>query len=347
MLYSFSGGTDGAEPYAGVVMDAAGNLYGSTDFGGNLNCNEWEGFGCGTVFKLNKADDETVLYSFGGAPDGAKPYAGVVMGAAGNLYSTTFNGGNVTCANTSGCGTVFMLDITGKEKVLYNFSGAPDGANPEAGVVMDAAGNLYGTTFFGGASGDGTVFKLDTAGKETVLYSFSGTPDGANPVGGLVMDVAGNLYGTTEGGGASNNGTVFMLGTADKETVLYSFSGTPDGANPVGGLVMDVAGNLYSTTFNGGNVTCTNASGCGTVFKLDTTGNETLLYMFSGGADGAYPTGGLVMDAAGNLYGTTFEGGDLSCMFANMGLGCGTVFKLTLPSSISGADTTRASTPRR
>ena len=296
MLYSFSGGTDGAEPYAGVVMDAAGNLYGSTDFGGNLNCNEWEGFGCGTVFKLNKADDETVLYSFGGAPDGAKPYAGVVMGAAGNLYSTTFNGGNVTCANTSGCGTVFMLDITGKEKVLYNFSGAPDGANPEAGVVMDAAGNLYGTTFFGGASGDGTVFKLDTAGKETVLYSFSGTPDGANPVGGLVMDVAGNLY---------------------------------------------------STTFNGGNVTCTNASGCGTVFKLDTTGNETLLYMFSGGADGAYPTGGLVMDAAGNLYGTTFEGGDLSCMFANMGLGCGTVFKLTLPSSISGADTTRASTPRR
>jgi len=296
VLYSFSGGTDGAEPYAGVVMDAAGNLYGSTDFGGNLNCNEWEGFGCGTVFKLNKADDETVLYSFGGAPDGAKPYAGVVMGAAGNLYSTTFNGGNVTCANTSGCGTVFMLDITGKEKVLYNFSGAPDGANPEAGVVMDAAGNLYGTTFFGGASGDGTVFKLDTAGKETVLYSFSGTPDGANPVGGLVMDVAGNLY---------------------------------------------------STTFNGGNVTCTNASGCGTVFKLDTTGNETLLYMFSGGADGAYPTGGLVMDAAGNLYGTTFEGGDLSCMFANMGLGCGTVFKLTLPSSISGADTTRASTPRR
>jgi len=296
VLYSFSGGTDGAEPYAGVVMDAAGNLYGSTDFGGNLNCNEWEGFGCGTVFKLNKADDETVLYSFGGAPDGAKPYAGVVMGAAGNLYSTTFNGGNVTCANTSGCGTVFMLDITGKEKVLYNFSGAPDGANPEAGVVMDAAGNLYGTTFFGGASGDGTVFKLDTAGKETVLYSFSGTPDGANPVGGLVMDVAGNLY---------------------------------------------------STTFNGGNVTCTNASGCGTVFKLDTTGNETLLYMFSGGADGAYPPGGLVMDAAGNLYGTTFVGGDLSCMFANMGLGCGTVFKLTLPSSISGADTTRASTPRR
>jgi len=269
-----------------------------------------------------------VLHSFAGHPgDGANPEAGLVRDAQGNLYGTTLTGGSggpELCSGVGGCGTVFKLDTTSKETVLYSFTGVPDGEEPDAGLVRDAQGNLYGTTYNGGASNLGTVFELDTTGKETVLHSFTGTGgDGSEPYGGLVLDAQGNLYGTTSFGGASGDGTVFELDTAGKETVLYSFTGTGgDGAYP-SGLVRDAQGNLYGTTYGGG------ASGFGTVFKLDTAGKETVLYSFTGtGGDGAYPSGlvRLVRDAQGNLYGTTYEGGDLAC---DAPYGCGTVFKLT------------------
>src|SRR5271157_3231541 len=244
---------------------------------------------------------ESVLHSFPGSPDGANPYAGLVRDAQGNLYGTTVNGG------AQAKGTVFKVDATGNETVLYSFTGAGgDGANPEAGLVPDAQGNLYGTTYAGGASNAGTVFKVDTTGNETVLYSFTGAGgDGAGPTGLLVRDAQGNLYGTTVFGGASGKGTVFKADATGNETVLYSFTGAGgDGANPEAGLVPDAQGNLYGTTDAGG------ASNAGTVFKVDTTGNETVLYSFTGaGGDGAGPTGLLVRDAQGNLYGTTVFGG--------------------------------------
>jgi uncharacterized repeat protein (TIGR03803 family) len=205
--------------------------------------------------------------------------------------------------------------------LLHSFSGGTDGATPRAGLVRDAAGNLYGTTFYGGASNKGTVFKLDTTGTETVLHEFIGGPtDGANPYAGLIRDAAGNVYGTTYYGGpnclpGSACGTLFMLDTTGAETVLHAFTGFPDAANPYGGVVRDQAGNLYGTTVNGG------SASYGTVFKLDTTGTETVRHSFTGGAaDGRYPYAGLVRDAAGNLYGTTSFGG---------AFGKGTIFKLS------------------
>jgi len=197
--------------------------------------------------------------------------------------------------------------------VLYRFKGSPtDGAHPEYGhLIADSAGNLYGTTEGGGASNAGVVFKLDTAGTETVLHSFTGGADGANPYAGLIRDSAGNLYGTTEAGGVSNFGVVFKLDKTG-ETVLHSFTGGADGANPYAGLLQDSAGNLYGTTLEGG------TNDIGVVFKVDTTGTETVLYSFTI-RNGKYPYAGLIADPAGNLYGTTANGG-LS--------GLGVVFKL-------------------
>jgi uncharacterized repeat protein (TIGR03803 family) len=225
--------------------------------------------------------------------------------------------------------------------VLYSFKwGATDGAFPVGGLLRDSAGNLYGTTEYGGSSnncsgGCGTVFKLDTTGKETVLHSFVGTPtDGQSPYAGLVRDAAGNLYGTTLSGGASDFGTVFKLDTTGTETVLHSFVGSPtDGQYTQGVLVRDSAGNLYGTTLNGGS--SSNCSGgCGTVFKLDTTGTETVLHSFVGSpTDGANPFAGLLRDAAGNLYGTTAYGGNKTAYFC--AFGCGTVFKV----DTTGAET--------
>jgi uncharacterized repeat protein (TIGR03803 family) len=334
VLHSFTGGADGIEPKAGLVQDAAGNLYGTTFNGG--------AHGYGTVFKLDPTGTETVLYSFTGGVDGASPLAGLVMDAAGDLYGTTQLGGDLTCPRLGGpgCGTLFKVDTTGAETVLHSFTGGADGLEPTAELVQDAAGNLYGTTSNGGAHSYGTVFKLNPTGTETVLYSFTGGADGASPLAGLVMDAAGNLYGTTQLGGAFSAGTVFEVSASGAEIVLYSFTGGSDGSLPEGGLLIDAANNLYGTTDHGGDLTCGQGLGCGTVFKLDKTGKQTVLYTFSGGTDGAYPQAGLVMDAAGNLYGTASGGGDLTC---NQGLGCGTVFKLTPLSSPSNAGTPPAS----
>jgi uncharacterized repeat protein (TIGR03803 family) len=259
-----------------------------------------------------EAQTFTVLHSFTGR-DGAFPSGGLVRDAAGNLYGTTPQGGSHTkCASCGG--VVFKLDTAGNETVLHNFGGIGDGAYPRAGLVQDAAGNLYGTTLFGGTSNFGTVFKVDTTGKETVLYSFTGGADGESPFAALLRDAAGNLYGTTVLGGAFTLGTVFKLDATGKETVLYSFAGGTDGANPTAGLVEDELGNLYGTTEGGG------SSHSGTVFRLDATGTEIILHTFSGGTDGAYPLAGLVRDAAGNLYGTTIDGGSF--------MSSGTVFEV-------------------
>jgi uncharacterized repeat protein (TIGR03803 family) len=233
-----------------------------------------------------QAQTFTLLYTFTGGADGRTPGGGVILDAAGNLYGTTTQGGNLACSQ--GCGTVFKVDGAGKEIVLHSFTGtgAGDGEYPTAALVMDGQGNLYGTTAVGGTSGHGTVFKVDTTGKETVLHSFSGASwEGAFPNGGVVRDGQGNLYGTTEAGGTSNCGTVFKLDPTGKETVLYSFTGTGgDGSSPEAGVVRDGQGNLYGTTRVGG------VSNYGTVFTVDTSGKETVLYSFTGPwADGAYP----------------------------------------------------------
>ncbi len=315
VLHSFKGGTDGESPDAGVVRDAAGNLYGTTEYGGGNTC--FSGDSCGTVFKVDTTGKETVLHSFTGGADGAFPLAGLILDAAGNLYGTTEYGGDLTCNSGVGCGTVFKVDTTGKETVLYSFTSGTDGAGkPIAGVIRDAAGNLYGTTSQGGPFSSGTVFKLDTTGKETVLYIFTGGrggTDGYYPDGALIRDAAGNLYGTTQLGGNYSFGTVFKVDSTGKETVLYRFRGGSSGDQPVGGVIMDKAGDLYGSTQGGG------TSFDGTVFKLNPVGNKTVLYSFGSGTNGSLPVAGVIGDAAGNLYGTTAYGGAFNS---------GTVFKL-------------------
>src|SRR5208283_3599340 len=277
------------QPTGGVIRDSAGNLYGAT-FIGQTDV----GYGPGVVYKLDTTGHATVLHNFSNGADGGYPNS-VIRDSKGNLYGTASGGG------ASGAGVVFKIDTSGNETVLYSFSGGPDGGYPYGGsLLLGPKRDLYGTTTYGGASGAGVVFKIDTSGNETVLYSFSGGPDGGYPLAGLIRDSAGNLYGTTQGGGASGAGVVFKVDTSGNETVLYSFTGGADGGYPLGGVIRDSAGNLYGTTNGGG------ASGAGVVFKVDTSGNETVLYSFTGGADGGYPLWVvLARDSAGNLYGTT------------------------------------------
>ncbi|HTV34519.1 MAG TPA: choice-of-anchor tandem repeat GloVer-containing protein, partial [Methylocella sp.] len=223
---------------------------------------------------------------------------------------------------TSNAGTVFKLAPDGTETVLHAFKGSPsDGSNPSAGLIFDSSGNLYGTTHIGGVAELGTVFKLAPDGTETVLHSFEGPGDGIYPVAGLIFDSSSNLYGTTVNGGATlAAGAVFKLAPDGTETVLHSFRGHGDGANPFAGLIADSQGNLYGTTPSGGSSNC--GAGCGTVFKLAPDGTSyKVLYTFAGGSDGFYPYAGLIADSQGNLYGTTTGGG------ANDSNG--TVFKLT------------------
>ena len=305
ILYSFRGGTtDGTNPLAGLVMDSAGNLYGVTSPGGAN--------GNGTVFKISPSGTEAILYSFA---NGVYPNGGLVMDSAGNLYGTTERGG----ANDDGA--VFKINPNGTGAILYSFANvATNGAFPAPGLIMDSVGNLYGTTTGGGAnSGDGTVFKVSPTGTETVLHFFAGgTADGTNPMSGLVTDSAGNLYGTTFGGGAYGLGTVFKISPAGAETVLHSFAGgTIDGSNfghlAGGPLLVDGVGNIYGTTGGGG------AYGSGTVFKISPTGAETVLYSFGGSSNDGQAPQSLISDSAGNLYGTTAGGG---------AYGLGTVFEI-------------------
>jgi uncharacterized repeat protein (TIGR03803 family) len=255
-----------------------------------------------------QAQKATVLYSFTGLADGAYPYVGLIQGSHG-FYGTTSSGGVV------GLGTVFHVNRSGGETVLYSFSGGADGGEPYAALVSDSAGNLYGTTSAGGAQGEGTVFKVDTTGTETVLYNFSYS-DGSQPSGGVIRDATGNLYGTTTRGGSSAFGTVFKIDTSGTETVLHNFAGgATDGAFPyLTRLKIDKAGNLYGVTQEGG------GSNLGVVFEISASGTFSMLHSFAGGpTDGAFPSGPLLRDTAGNLRGTTENGGT-----SNLG----TVFEL-------------------
>jgi len=309
VLYSFTGlSGDGYFPFYGsLVRDSAGNLYGTTSDGGTLD--QYCPFGCGTVLKVDSPGKETVLHAFTGTGnDGYMPFAGVTRDPSGNLYGLTPFGG------TYGGGVAYELDSTGKETILHSFGIQGDGYNPQAGLIRDSAGDLYGTTASGGSSYNGTVFGLSSSGTETILYNFTGGADGGSPLSGLIRDSAGNLYGTTNMGGASGYGTVFKVTASGTETVLYSFAGGTDGQYPAeGSLVRDKSGNLYGTTPSGG------AYGFGIVFRIDTKGNETILHSFAG-TDGKGPYGTLVMDSTGALYGTANDGG---------AYGGGVVFKIT------------------
>jgi uncharacterized repeat protein (TIGR03803 family) len=355
-IYTFTGGADGGTPFGTPIL-SAGSLVGTTYAGGTQ--------AAGTVYSVNTANgDEIVLHSFLGLPaDGAAPIAGVVLGSGGNLYGATYEGGALNY------GTVFELTLAGTETLLHSFAGSPsEGSEPAGTAIFDTSGDLYGTTYQGGANGSGTVYEISAAGVfstnmsfptdagapraglslvsgqfygtaagsssqslggtvyveggSTPLYTFTGGADGAQPMGGVVGDGAGNLYGTTAGGGSGSfgngNGVIFKLNIATVvETVLHTFTGS-DGAVPAAGLTRDALGNWYGTTVLGG------ASNHGTVFELETSGNLTTVYSFTGGADGAYPYAGVIVEANGNIYGATSAGGSAAAPG-----GYGTLFVIT------------------
>jgi len=244
-------------------MDKSGNLYGTTVSGGISSCSHDGNPCCGTVFKLAPKGKLTILHSFTGGSDGGAPLATLIMDASGNLYGTTYVGGDLSCnlQGLNGCGVVFKLDPAGKLTVLHAFHGGKDGAFPlsgGAGVVVDAAGNLYGSAGYAGTFGGqcgiygcGIIFKIDTIGKFTVLHSFSKSGnEGETPNAGLAIDSDGNLYGTAQTGGPNQLfGTIFKVSQTGKLTMLYNFTGFADGATPFAGLVRDSAGNLYGTTY--------------------------------------------------------------------------------------------------
>jgi uncharacterized repeat protein (TIGR03803 family) len=336
VVYSFSGGDDGAAPYGGLIVDATGALFGTTAAGGGTGCGD---SGCGTVYKLTPAKNgyvESLLYAFQGGNDGSAPRFGTLLeDATGALYGTTESGGGPGCRGV-GCGTVFKLAPRRNgyaESVLYRFQGGSDGIAPLYGVIADARGVLYGATSAGGSSGCargygcGTIYALTPAHAgyaQSVLYRFSGGLDGAGP-NALTGDARGVIYGSAVSRGARGNGTVFSLTPARggyTENTLFSFGDGATGSGPAGHLLFDATGALYGTTLSGG------AFGNGTVYRLtpSRTGyRETILYQFKAGAnDGGWPQAGLVSDGRGRLFGTLSAGGNATCG----GLGCGAVFEL-------------------
>ncbi len=323
IAHNFLGG-EGLFPNGGLFLDSTGNLYGTTDDGGAYEkggCTH----GCGVLFQRDATGNQTVLYAFTGKDDGGNPYTPLIQDAAGNLYGVTSGGGIDSCFYGYGCGVIFKLDTAHQYSVLYRFTDMADGKFPE-GLVADGAGNLYTTTYDGGTYGYGAVLKMDPAGTLTVLYSFTGSTDGNDPTGSLLIDQAGNLYGTTFGIYAGGLGSVYELDRSGNFTVLYTFTTPAGGAYPEG-LVMDAAGNLYGVTLGGGTGTGCYYESCGLVFKLDTGGNFTVLHSFSG-SDGELPTN-LTIDKAGNLYGTTLGGDGEGSRECSGYHGCGVVFELT------------------
>jgi len=290
-LYNFTDSSDGGYPLAGVIQGKAGNLYGTTEGGGS---------GYGVVWGLTSAGTETALYSFTGGSDGSYPYGGVVRDHKGNLYGTTYYGG----ANSMG--VVFKVSSSGTETVLHTFAGGTsDGQYPFGGLVMDKSGSLYGMTDDGGANSEGTIYKVTSKGKFTLLHSFAGS-DGEYPFFAVpIIDSKGDLYGVTDSGGSGSQGVVWKLSKKGVMTVLHSFAGgTSDGCYPYGRVAMDSKGNLYGTTDSCG------TSSYGTIWKVSKKGTETILHNFAGAtSDGAYPESGVVRDSKGNLFGCTYYGG--------------------------------------
>ena len=317
----------GTFPTGKLVFDKSGNLYGATLLGGANSG--------GTAFKLALSGGvwtQTDIFDFDSGAFGAtgsEPHGDLAIDGKGNLYGATFEGG------ANGAGVAFELSPPAggvgawTETILFNFS-MTTGGNPYGSGVALSKGNLYGTTFYGGMNGGGVAYELSPPSggvgfwNETVLHNFGAafSNDGSYPQGGMILDAAGNLYGTTSSGGTHGRGTVFQLsqvGGTWTENVLYNFTGGTDGLYPVSGLLFDKSGNLYGTTYYGG-VAGVNA---GTVFKLapGATWTFTTLYQFAGTPDGANASSALSIDPSGNLYGTTTHGGAGTC-------NCGTVFKL-------------------
>ncbi len=376
ILWNFGNGTDGASP-EGLIRDTKGNIYGTTQLGGTYGGTDASGNNIGgTAFELTPPSipggtwTESVLWSFGNGTDGTGPggqngqvaSGGLIMDTHGNLYGTTGGGGTYARVDQNGNpsgGTAFELtppSISGgkwTESILWDFANGMDGNYPGGPLIMDAGGNLYGTTGGGGTDNDGTVFELmhpSTLGgswTESILWSFNGT-DGQSPNSALIMDADRNLYGTT-GGGGTGGGTVFELtppsstGGNWTQSILWSFpnpsNGEPDGSHPEAGLTMDAGGHLYGTTFTGGrylNIVPSEADNPGgTAFELTPPSKsgrawtESVIWNFGNG-DGTQPFAAPIIDSKGNLYGTTFSGG------ASGPLGSGTVFKLTPPSTARG-----------
>jgi uncharacterized repeat protein (TIGR03803 family) len=266
-----------------------------------------------TSVSITCGSNFTLLHSFaGGSSDGADPYHILIQASDGDFYGSTLSGGS------SNGGTIYEITPSGTQAVLHTFpKTGTDGQTPYAGVIQGDDGNFYGTTYFGGSNGLGTVFIVTPGGTETVLYSFAGGSDGAHPYAGLIQGGDGNFYGTTYQGGTSGDGAVFKVTPSGTETILYSFvGGSSDGANPEAGLTQGSDGNFYGNTYLGG------ASNLGTVFKLTPTGTETVLHSFAGGSsDGANPSANLIQSSDGNLYGSTGAGGPG---------GDGTFFKVAL-----------------
>jgi uncharacterized repeat protein (TIGR03803 family) len=300
-LHSFAG-SDGYQPYAGLIQATDGNFYGTTDGGGP---NQY-----GTVFKMDSAGELTTLYSFS-FTDGSQPRTGLIQATDGSFYGTTMAGGTGGCFPK--CGTIFKIDSAGNLTTLHLFTGS-DGSHPIADLIQATDGNFYGTASTGGASGYGTLFKMDSAGNVMTFHTFNNT-DGSQPYAGLIQADDGNFYGTTQIGGASNGGTAFKIDLSGNLTTLYNFTG--GSGFPYAGLIQATDGNFYGTTSAGG------ASGQGTLFKMDSSGNLTTLHSFNQ-TDGYYPEAGLIQATDGNFYGTTSRGGGMvGCDY-----GCGTFFRV-------------------
>jgi len=313
-LYSFAGASDGGIPIGRLLPDSAGNLYGITSLGGDPTCS------CGTVFKLAKNGSLKVLHDFKGGKDGAQnqgqPELGLVM-VNGDLYGSASFGGVSGCDGSLGCGVVFKVTQSGKETVLHGFTGRADGAFPQD-LTSDQAGNIYGATGGSYMQGNaGTLFKLDTTGKLTTLYTFPGGADGNSPRWHLLRSASGVFHGVTQFGGDTTNcavasagcGVVFTVDASAKERVLHAFGKQASGGEEPSGGLLDVAGNFYGVTVYGGTVNSTCTFGCGVVYRVNHSGKYSVLYRFTGGSDGWLPSGSLTEDAAGNLYGAATLGG--------------------------------------
>ena len=313
--------------YGGLLPANDGSFYGVTNEGGTSNA--CSGNRCGTFFRLDAQEKLKALYSFGvqgGLGDANNPEGDLVRDGQGNFYGTSRFGG------TNDNGTIFEVSKSGTEMVLYRFANGSDGKSPNPDLLRDKSGNLYGTAGGGGgACNCGIVFRLDPAGDLSVLYAFQGGTAGATPIRGVIADAAGNLYGTTSGGGdmACANGygcgTVFRLAPDGTETILYTFTGSPDGELPDSLLTRDRAGNLFGVTYVGGKASC-GSLGCGVVYEVTTGGKERILHRFRGGRDGAFPWGSIHLDTNGALSGTAREGGRFNAWCSG---GCGVVYRLS------------------
>ena len=293
VLHNFSYNGGPSQPEGNLAQDAAGNIYGSTQFGplvGGVS-------GHGVVYKIDTARSFTILYAFpGSSPPGTStnyPNAGPILDPNGNLYGTTPYGG----VN----GLVYEISAAGQRTTLYNFAGAPGGTKPISGVSQDPAGNLYGSTQLGGAANCGVVYRLDLTGRQTAVYSFTGGTDGSDPESTPVLNRQGNIFGTATGGGAGGFGTVYEISSSGGFTVLHAFTGGADGGLPRG-VALDSSGNLYGGAGYG-------AYGRGVVYKITPSGKFTVLYSFTGELDGGDP-GELTLDSSGNIYGSTHDGGE-------------------------------------